>query len=133
MLEVSKVLNHHEIKARVVDLKRIATFRSKRSRTIIIKVSIVRGKRLILSSFAKLRIFERQVFVSRELTPSEARLEIESLKRRKKLIDDGTDRRDGETHSALQCDKYSRHPTKLNCSNALQITSQHDIICLTEA
>ena len=93
MQEVLKVLNHLEVKAQTVDLKRIGMFRSERSRTIIIKVSNVWEKRLILSSVAKLRSFERHVFVSRELTPSEARLELESLKRRKKLIDEGTDRR----------------------------------------
>ena len=46
------------------------------------------GKKLILSSVAQLRGFEHQVFMSRELTLSEARLELESLKRHKKLIDE---------------------------------------------
>ena len=91
MQEVLKVLNHLEVKAQVVDLKRFGTFRSERSRTIVMKVSNVWEKRLILSSIAQLRSFERQVLVSRELTPSEPWIELEPLKCRKKLIDEGAD------------------------------------------
>ena len=72
----------------------IGTFRSERIRTIIINRSNVWEKLLILSSAAKLRSFEPQVFVSHELTPSKARLELEFLKRHRKLIDEETDRRD---------------------------------------
>ena len=46
------------------------------------------GKKLILYSVAQIKSFERQVFMSRELTPSEARLELESSKRHKTLIDE---------------------------------------------
>ena len=84
MRENLKFCSHLEVKAQFVDFKKIGTFRSERIQTIIMKVSIIWEKRLILSSVAKLRSFERQVFVSRELTPSEARLELETLKRHKK-------------------------------------------------
>ena len=40
-----------------------------------------------------MRNFEWQVFVSREVTPSEAKLELEPLKRRKKLVDEETNER----------------------------------------
>ena len=93
MQEVLKVSTNLEIKAQVVDLKKSGIYKSERSRTITIKVSNFWGKRLSLFSVAKLRSFQQKLLVSRELTLSEVRIELESLKRRQKLVDEGIDRR----------------------------------------
>ena len=97
----------------------IGTFRSERIRTIIIKRSNVWEELLILSSAAKLRSFEPQLFVSHELTPSKARLEF--LKRRRKLIDEGTDRRDLRIKQCQQKDDswMEVKPQSTEASNCL--------------
>ena len=60
----------------------MGVFQAGRARTIVFKVATKWDKRLILSSVAKLKTYKEKVFLSRELPPSEAKLESQFLKKR---------------------------------------------------
>ena len=90
---VNLMLQHLNINTEITDIRRMGVFQAGRARTIVFKVATKWDKRLILSSVAKLKMYEEKVFLSRELPPNEAKLESQYLKKRKELIDSGVDRK----------------------------------------
>ena len=94
--EVNKLFALLTINAEVTDLKRLGKFEEDASkpRTIIVKLSNDWRKRLILVSLAKLKHYEKTVYVSKELSPNELLAENKLLKQRRELIDNDFPPRD---------------------------------------
>ena len=94
--EVNKLFAFLTINAEVTDFKRLGKFEEDASkpRTITVKLSNDWQKRLILVSLAKLKHYEKTVYVSKELSPNELLAENKLLKQRRELIDNGIPPRD---------------------------------------
>ena len=94
--EVNKLFAFLTINAEVTDLKRLGKFEEDASkpRTIIVKLSNDWQKRLILVFLAKLKHYEKTVYVSKELSPNELLAENKLLKQRRELIDNAFPPRD---------------------------------------
>ena len=91
MSEVKAMLNFLEIDCEITELRRIGQ-QGNRNRTLVFKVANRWHRSLILLSVAKLKNYSQQLFVSRELNATEAKLEMEILKKRKEIIENGTNR-----------------------------------------
>ena len=83
-----------EVECEFNDLIRLGQRGYDRDRTILHKLPNVLLKRLILSSARKLKNYGAAVFISKELTNEEAAIENVSLKKRRKLIDQGRNKKD---------------------------------------
>ena len=93
--EVNQLFAFLTINAEVTDFKRLGKFEdASKPRTIIVKLSNDWQKRLILVSLAKLKHYEKTVYVSKELSPNELPAENKLLKQRRELIDNGFPPRD---------------------------------------
>ena len=92
MSGVKAMLNFLEIDCEITELRRIGQQQVNRNRTLAFKVANKWHRNLILLSVAKLKNYSQQLFVSRELNATEAKLEMEILKRRKEIIENGTNR-----------------------------------------
>ena len=88
--EVNKLLAFLTVEAKITDLKRLGKYEEgKRPRTIVVNVSNEWQKRLILMSLAKLKNYDKTVFVSKELSPSEFLIENKLLMKRRTMIETG--------------------------------------------
>ena len=93
MHEIKEMLNHMELECDITEVRRIGQQQQDRKRTVIFEVSNPWQRRLILNSTTKLKSYNgRQLYVSKELSQVEAKLEMELLKKRKERIDAGTQR-----------------------------------------
>ena len=88
--EVNKLFAFLTVEAKITVLKRLGkNEEGKRPRTIVVKVSNEWQKRLILMSLAKLKNYDKTLFVSKELSPSEFLIENKLLMKRRTMIDTG--------------------------------------------
>ena len=92
MSEVKAMLNLLEIDCESTELQRLGQQQVNHKRTLVFKVANQWHRNLILLSVAKLKNYRQQLFVSRELNATEAKLEMEILKKRKEIIENGTNR-----------------------------------------
>ena len=82
--EVNKLFAFFKIEAKITDLKRLGKYEEgKRPRTIVVNVSNEWQKRLILMSLAKLKNYDKTLFVSKELSPSAFLIENKLLMKRR--------------------------------------------------
>ena len=78
------------VEAKITDLKRLGKFEErKRPRTIVLNVSNEWQKRLILMSLPNLKNYDKTLFVSKELSPSEFLIENKLLMKRRTMIETG--------------------------------------------
>ena len=87
MNEVHKILQHMNTDCLIDDIRRVGKFEAGKIRPIITKVSNSFQRRIILLSLAKLKTYEKRVFINREYTKEEASLENKLLKARRDMID----------------------------------------------
>ena len=81
--EVNKLFAFLTVETKITDLKRLGKYEEgKRPRTIVVNVSIEWQKRLILMSLAKLKNYDKTLFVSKELSSSEFLIDNKLMKRR---------------------------------------------------
>ena len=78
------------VEAKITDLKRLGKYEEgKRPRTAVVNLSNEWHKRLILMSLAKLKKYDKTLFVSKELNPSEFLIENKLLMKRRTMIEIG--------------------------------------------
>ena len=82
---VERIFEHIAIDCDILDLKRLGSYDTSRSRPLLVTVNPWK-KRLILSSLCKLKNYEHRVFLSRDLSSAELRTEKVLLKKRFDLI-----------------------------------------------
>lgn len=82
---VERIFEHIAIDCDILDLKRLGSYDTSRSRPLLVTVNPWK-KRLILSSLCKLKNYEHRVFLSRDLSSAELRTEKALLKKRFDLI-----------------------------------------------
>ena len=82
---VERIFEHIAIDCDILDLKRLGSYDTSRSRPLLVTVNPWK-KRLILSSLCKLKNYEHRVFLSRDLSSAELRNEKTLLKKRFDLI-----------------------------------------------
>ena len=104
--QVKEILEHMQIVPEIVDLFRMGQRQEGKDRTILVKVPIWQ-KRLILSSACRLKTYDKPVFVSRELSVDEAKLENQALQKRRELINENIDKqnlriRDGKFYQKIE-------------------------------
>ena len=87
VLKVKEILAHMDIDCPMDDVKRVGTYENEKTRTIIAKFSSEHHRRLVLLSAHKLATYDKPIFVSRELSPDEKKLENALLIKRRYLID----------------------------------------------
>ena len=63
--------------------------KEKKPRTVVVNVSYEWQKRLTLMSMAKLKNYDKTLFVSKELSPSEFLIENKLLMKRRTMIETG--------------------------------------------
>lgn len=88
---IDKIFSHLEVKCEIQDLKRVGIHSAEKCRTLLVTVDSTMNKRLLLSAVAKLKTYQIPVFISRDLNYEERQLENSLLKKRRELINDGTD------------------------------------------
>ena len=81
--EVKALLNLLEIDCEIAELRRVGQQQVNRNRTLVFKTANNWHRNLILLSVAKLKNYSQQLFVSRDLSATEAKLEMYNLKSRK--------------------------------------------------
>ena len=87
---MNKLFAFLTVEARITDLKRLGKYEDvKRSRTVVVNASNERQKRLILISLANLKNYDKTLFVSKELSPSEFLIENKLLMKRRTMIEIG--------------------------------------------
>ena len=91
LTEVEKVLLHLELETTFTDIVRLEESDEKKTHTNPLKNPNPWQRRIFLSSANKLKIFDRTVFVSRELCKMEAELENKDLIRRRELFNRGVE------------------------------------------
>ena len=92
MSEVKAMVNFLEIDCEITELQRIGPQQVNRNRTLVFEFAKKWHRNLILFSVAKLKHYSQQLFVSRELNATQSKLEMEILKSRKEIIENGTNR-----------------------------------------
>ena len=98
LAEIQQVFAHIEVNCNINDLLRLGPRNDTKTRTILVKVSNPRQRRLILSSASKLKTYDKPVYLSRELSREEATLENEALQKRRELINEEIDKKDLRIH-----------------------------------
>ena len=88
--EVKAIMKHLKVHGNVTDLKRLGKYTEGKNRTLVAKLDSDYAKRLILLSLRKMKEYDKQVFISKELTPDEQTKENNLLLKRRKLIGLGT-------------------------------------------
>ena len=94
LAEIQQVFAHIELNCNINNLLRLGPRNDTKTRTILVKVSNPWQRRLILSSASKLKLYDKPVFLSRELSREEATLENEALQKRRQLINEKIDKKD---------------------------------------
>ena len=89
--EIECILAHLNINAQVTDARRIGKLNKERTRPLMFDVASTWDKRLILASAAKLKTFNKQIFLSREPNAEELLSERQALKKRYDMIQAGKD------------------------------------------
>ena len=79
--EVKAMLNFLEIDCEITELRRIGPQQVNRNRTLVFKAAKKWHRNLILLSVTKLKNYSQQLFVSRELNATKAKLQMEILKK----------------------------------------------------
>ena len=88
--EVNKMFAFLTVEAKITDLNRLGKYEEgKKPRTVVVNVSYESQKRLTLMSMAKLKNYDKTLFVSKELSPSEFLIENKLLMKRRRMIETG--------------------------------------------
>ena len=88
--EVNKMFAFLTVEAKITDLNRLGKYEEgKKPRTVVVSVSYEWQKRLTLMSMAKLKNYDKTLFVSKELSPSEFLIENKLLMKRRTMIETG--------------------------------------------
>ena len=128
--EVNKLFAFLTVEAKITDLKRLGKYEEgKRPRTVVVKVSNELQKRLILMSLAKLKNYDKTLFVSKELSPIEFLIENKLLRKKRTMIEIGVSAKNLRLRDLVllkiknfmpKRQKYFRHQQKnsfFKCSN----------------
>ena len=84
--EVSKLFAFLTVEAKIPDLKRLGKYNEgKRPRTVVVNVSNEWQQRLILKSQEKFKNYDKTLFVSKKLSPSEFLIENNLLMKRRTM------------------------------------------------
>ena len=81
-----------EVEGKILDVRRLGLPAEGRTRTILVTLDSSFTKRMVLASLAKLRNYEKKIFLSPDLSDKEVELEQAALKKRKELILNGESR-----------------------------------------
>ena len=88
--EVNKMFAFLTVEAKITDLNRLGKYEEgKKPRTVVVSVSYEWQKRLTLMSMAKLKNYDKTLFVSKELSPSEFLIENKLLMKRRTMMETG--------------------------------------------
>ena len=92
---VDALLKHINVTCQVTDVRRLGKSNDtpNKPRPLVFSVQNPWDKRLIFASLGKLKSYGTKLFVSNELTFEESKMEQVALKRRKELIEAGTDKK----------------------------------------
>ena len=82
---IKEILTHMDIGCPIDDEKRVGTYENEKTRTIIAKFSNEHRRRFVLLSAHKLATYAKPIFVSRDFSPDDKRLEIALLIKRRYL------------------------------------------------
>ena len=91
--EVKSILEFLKIDCPIDDLRRLGNYDGKKDRTLIIKTTSEHHRRLILLSLYKLKTYSKQVYMSKELSPEDQKIENDALKLRRKMIENDYDKK----------------------------------------
>ena len=108
------------VEAKITDLKRLGKYEEKkRPRTVVVNVSNELQKRLILMPLEKLKNYDRTLFVSKVLSPSELLIENKLLMKRRTMIEIGASAKNLRLRDLVlyQYDKESGNWKKVEESN----------------
>ena len=85
---MNKLFAFLTVETKITNLKRLGKYEEgKRPRTVVVNVSIEWQKRLILMSPAELKIYDKTIFVSKELSLSEFLIENKLVMKRRTMIE----------------------------------------------
>ena len=93
MKEVKSILEFLKIDCPIDDVRRLGNYDGKKDRTLIIKTTSEHHRRLILLSLYNLKTYSKQVYMSKELSPEDQKIENDALKLRRKMIENEYDKK----------------------------------------
>ena len=91
--EVKSILELLKIDCPIDDVRRLGNYDGKKDRTLIIKTTSEHQRRLILLSLYKLKTYSKKVYMSKELSPEDQKIENDYLKLRRKMIENEYDKK----------------------------------------
>ena len=103
--EVKTVLQFLALNDTINDCKRVGKYTPDKHRPLLVTMPSAFDKRLLLSSLARLKNYDKKVYISRELSPEERQLQNRALKARRIMIDKGIPRKDIKVN---ECKLYQR-------------------------
>ena len=130
---MNKLFAFLTVETKITNLKRLGKYEEgKRPRTVVVNVSIEWQKRLILMSPAELKIYDKTIFVSKELSLSEFLIENKLVMKRRTMIEIGVSAKNLRLRDFVlyQYDEESGNWKRVEESNWLPTAKYLKILCL---